>query len=42
MMEPRPRDMSDEGFVEWKIKSLQFWGEDPFGEWKVIVKDEVR
>ncbi|XP_025411999.1 neuroendocrine convertase 1-like isoform X2 [Sipha flava] len=41
MMEPRPLDMSDEGFVEWKIKSLQFWGEDPFGEWTAIIKDET-
>lgn len=41
MMEPRPLDESNAGYVEWTIKSLQFWGEDPFGQWTVIVKDEV-
>jgi len=41
MMEPRPLDESNRGFFEWKIKSLQFWGENPSGEWTVIVKDEV-
>lgn len=41
MMEPRPLDESNMGFFEWKIKSLQFWGEDPSGEWTVVVKDEV-
>lgn len=41
MMEPRPLDESNKGFFEWKIKSLQFWGENPSGEWTVIVKDEV-
>lgn len=41
MLEPRPFDDSDKGFVEWKIKSLQFWGENPFGVWTVCVKDEV-
>jgi len=40
-MEPRPLDESNMGFFEWKIKSLQFWGEDPSGEWTVVVKDEV-
>lgn len=41
MMEPRPLDESNMGYVEWKIKSLQFWGEDPSGEWTVFIKDEV-
>lgn len=41
MMEPRLLDDSDRGFSEWKIKSLQFWGEDPYGKWTVIIKDEV-
>lgn len=41
MMEPRPLDESNKGFFEWKIKSLQFWGENPSGQWTVIVKDEV-
>ncbi|VVC45506.1 Peptidase S8, subtilisin-related,Peptidase S8, subtilisin, Ser-active site,Proprotein convertase [Cinara cedri] len=41
MMEPRPLDESDKGFLEWKIKSLQYWGEDPFGEWTVFIKDET-
>ncbi|XP_026817052.1 neuroendocrine convertase 1-like isoform X4 [Rhopalosiphum maidis] len=41
MMEPRPLDESNRGFFEWKIKSLQFWGEDPIGEWTVFVKDET-
>lgn len=41
MMEPRRLDESNKGFFEWKIKSLQFWGENPSGEWTVIVKDEV-
>lgn len=40
-MEPRILDESDEGFCEWKIKSLQFWGENPSGEWTVTIKDEV-
>jgi len=40
-MEPRLLDESNNGFFEWKIKSLQFWGENPSGEWTVIVKDEV-
>lgn len=40
-MEPRILDESDKGYLEWTIKSLQFWGEDPFGQWTVIVKDEV-
>ncbi|XP_022172642.1 neuroendocrine convertase 1-like isoform X2 [Myzus persicae] len=41
MMEPRRLDESNKGFFEWKIKSLQFWGENPSGEWTVIVKDET-
>ncbi|XP_025192579.1 neuroendocrine convertase 1-like isoform X2 [Melanaphis sacchari] len=41
MMEPRPLDESNMGFFGWKIKSLQFWGEDPSGEWTVFVKDET-
>ncbi|XP_050442123.1 neuroendocrine convertase 1-like isoform X1 [Adelges cooleyi] len=41
MMESRPLDVSNEGFIEWKIKSLQFWGENPLGEWTVFVKDEI-
>lgn len=41
MMEPRILDESPYGFYEWKIKSLQFWGENPFGNWTICIKDEV-
>ncbi|XP_050520597.1 neuroendocrine convertase 1-like isoform X2 [Daktulosphaira vitifoliae] len=40
MMESRPLDTSDCGFNEWKIKSLQFWGENPSGFWIVSIKDQ--
>lgn len=38
---PRPKDRSRKGLNGWTFNSVAFWGEDPIGEWTVIIKDTV-
>lgn len=40
-MEVRRGDHSGDGFISWPFLTLQFWGENPTGEWTVIVSDQV-
>ncbi|CAI9733773.1 neuroendocrine convertase 1-like isoform X2 [Octopus vulgaris] len=39
LLQKRPKDSSSEGFKNWSFMSVQTWGEDPLGTWKLIVKD---
>lgn len=41
LMEVRRGDHSGDGFISWPFLTLQFWGENPTGEWTVIVSDQV-
>ncbi|KAG8193100.1 hypothetical protein JTE90_013860 [Oedothorax gibbosus] len=34
---PRPHDKTDGPFADWPFMSVQFWGEDPRGEWLLKV-----
>ncbi|XP_035211477.1 neuroendocrine convertase 1-like isoform X2 [Stegodyphus dumicola] len=35
----RERDSSAIGFKNWTFLSVHFWGENPAGQWKVLVRD---
>ncbi|XP_055924255.1 neuroendocrine convertase 1-like [Argiope bruennichi] len=35
----RERDSSAIGFKSWTFLSVHFWGENPVGKWKVLVRD---
>ncbi|GBL98358.1 hypothetical protein AVEN_187704-1 [Araneus ventricosus] len=35
----RERDSSAIGFKNWTFLSVHFWGENPTGRWKVLVRD---
>ncbi|XP_054715875.1 neuroendocrine convertase 1-like [Uloborus diversus] len=35
----RERDTSAIGFKNWTFLSVHFWGENPAGEWKLLVRD---
>ncbi|KAG1696482.1 Proprotein convertase subtilisin/kexin type 7 [Nymphon striatum] len=35
--EPRFNDKSANGYSGWKFSSLQFWGENPIGNWTLLV-----
>ncbi|TRY67501.1 hypothetical protein TCAL_03758 [Tigriopus californicus] len=37
----RPEDKSDAGFKKWKFMSVHFWGENPWGSWKLYIVDKV-
>nr|KAG5706521.1 hypothetical protein BaRGS_028692 [Batillaria attramentaria] len=34
----RPNDMSSQGFNDWPLLSVHFWGEDPRGEWTLEIE----
>lgn len=35
----REKDSSSTGFKNWTFLSVHFWGENPAGQWKVLVRD---
>ncbi|XP_045513292.1 neuroendocrine convertase 1-like [Pieris brassicae] len=41
LLNPRPKDNSNKGFVNWPLTSVVTWGENPNGVWKVIVHDST-
>ena len=40
MMRPRDNDYGD-AYTDWPFMSVQTWGENPHGEWKIITWDDV-
>ncbi|KAJ1521904.1 hypothetical protein ONE63_002240 [Megalurothrips usitatus] len=40
ILSPRQRDVSDQGFEDWRFMSVLTWGEPPQGEWLVEVVDK--
>ena len=40
-MYPRPDDDIHGGFNNWNLTSVQFWGESPRGDWKLVVENAV-
>ncbi|KNE66623.1 hypothetical protein AMAG_11741 [Allomyces macrogynus ATCC 38327] len=36
----RPYDYSDKGFQNWTMSTVQHWGEDPTGNWTLVVMDK--
>lgn len=41
LMEPREYDRSSEGFDEWPLMAVHFWGEKPEGTWRFRVYDKT-
>jgi len=37
----RQRDYSAEGLTEWPFMTVKCWGENPIGDWKLVVYDRV-
>lgn len=35
----RPNDMSAQGFTDWPLLSVHFWGEDPRGDWTLEIEN---
>lgn len=35
----RRNDKSVEGFINWPFMSVHTWGENPVGEWKIVIQD---
>lgn len=40
-MHPRNRDNSVNGFTNWNLTSVQYWGENPLGDWTLFVQNSV-
>jgi proprotein convertase subtilisin/kexin type 5 len=38
----RPRDTDEDTFDKWPFMSVHFWGEDPKGTWKIMIRNENR
>lgn len=38
----RPRDSDEDTFDKWPFMSVHFWGEDPKGLWKIVIRNENR
>lgn len=38
----RPRDTDEDTFDKWPFMSVHFWGENPRGTWKMIIRNENR
>ncbi|XP_066929488.1 proprotein convertase subtilisin/kexin type 7-like [Clytia hemisphaerica] len=36
----RQYDKSREGFHDWTFSTVRYWGEEPHGEWKLLIQDE--
>lgn len=41
LLTPRVKDMSDNNFEQWPFLSVHFWGEDPRGVWRLIIKNDL-
>ena len=41
LMHPRNRDNSVNGFTNWNLTSVQYWGENPIGDWTLFVQNSV-
>jgi subtilisin-like proprotein convertase family protein len=37
----RPKDSSVLGFRKWNLTSVHLWGENPRGQWRLIIRDSV-
>lgn len=42
LLMPRPRDNEEDTFDNWPFMTVHFWGENPRGTWKLIVRNENR
>lgn len=40
-MRPRYKDDDTEGYKNWPFMSVQTWGENPHGQWKLEVYDNL-
>ena len=40
LLAKRPADDSTDGLDKWPFTSVEFWGENPNGEWTVTITDE--
>lgn len=40
VLDRRPADTNPASFVDWDLKSVEFWGENAIGEWKFIVMND--
>lgn len=38
LLPPRPQDFNTNGFHKWPFLSVQMWGEDPRGDWTLMVE----
>lgn len=41
ILSARPRDTSNNGFVNWPLTSVATWGERANGVWRVVIQDTV-
>ena len=39
LLGPRPRDTSEKGFSAWPLMSVETWGENPRGSWRLFIAD---
>ena len=40
LLAKRPLDSSSDGLVKWPFTTVEFWDENPEGEWTVKIRDE--
>lgn len=40
LLAKRPLDNSNDGLAKWPFTSVEFWDENPRGEWTVTIRDE--
>lgn len=41
LMAPRARDNSLQGFTNWNLTSVHYWGENPVGLWRLYIQNSV-
>ena len=41
LLSRRPLDTSVLGFRNWNLTSVHFWGENPRGQWRMLIRDKV-
>ncbi|XP_074605697.1 proprotein convertase subtilisin/kexin type 4-like [Brevipalpus obovatus] len=41
LLKPRIKDATDGSFNQWPFLSVHFWGENPQGIWKLVIKNEL-
>ena len=41
LLYPRTFDsiIGTKNFTKWTVSSLHYWGEDPIGDWKIMIKN---